>query len=447
MMIYCVAIAGIWQTSGFVMAMFLAGLRGVDGEILKAAQIDGASAFQTYRRIVIPIMRPVFFSAMIVLAHMAIKSYDLVLSVTGKNPGGAAELPSTFMYSYTFTRNQMAVGSTSAVIMLMTIAAIMVPYLYSETEGEEPMSAADLVTAPPSREPARHSLTTRVVIYGLLIFFAVIYLVPLVVMVMTSLKPLDEVTGGNMFALPQAPDLRAVGQGLGRGAHRRLRDAGHQGLLLELDQDGRAGGADLDAARRAQRLCADQVALPRPQAGVRHDAVRLLHPVPVGASFRWRSSSASSAASATRCTTRPAIRFGFGNPTVNLVIVHVVYGLGFTTLFFRNYYEAFPTELVKAAMIDGASFFQIFRRVLLPNSTPIFIVTVIYQFTNIWNDFLFGSTFAAGDSVADDGGAQQSRQHLDRASSNTTSTWPRRSSPRRRRSSSMSSPDAISCAA
>jgi glucose/mannose transport system permease protein len=132
MMIYCVAIAGVWQTSGFVMAMFLAGMRGVDGEILKAAQIDGASAFATYRRIIIPMMRPVFLSALIVLAHMAIKSYDLVISVTGKNPGGAAELPSTFMYSYTFTRNQMAVGSTSAVIMLMTIAAIMIPYLYSE---------------------------------------------------------------------------------------------------------------------------------------------------------------------------------------------------------------------------------------------------------------------------------------------------------------------------
>jgi glucose/mannose transport system permease protein len=132
MMIYCVAIAGIWQTSGFVMAMFLAGLRGVDGEIIKAAQIDGASAFATYRRIIIPIMRPVFLSALIILTHMAIKSYDLVLSVTGKNPGGAAELPSTFMYSYTFSRNQMAVGSASAVVMLATIAAIMVPYLYSE---------------------------------------------------------------------------------------------------------------------------------------------------------------------------------------------------------------------------------------------------------------------------------------------------------------------------
>src|SRR6476659_6515577 len=87
---------------------------------------------------------------------------------------------------------------------------------------------------------------------------------------------------------------------------------------------------------------------------------------------------------------------GLADSTAGLVLVHVVYGLGFTTLFFRNYYETFPNELIKAAQIDGANFFQIFRRILLPNSTPIFIVTVIYQFTNIWNDFLFGSTFAAG---------------------------------------------------
>ena len=132
MMIYCVAIAGVWQSSGFVMALFLAGLRGIDSEILKAAQIDGASGIAIYRRIIIPIMRPVFFSVVIVLTPLAIKSYDLVLSVTGKNPGGAAELPSTFMYSYTFTRNQMAVGSASAIVMLTAIAAIMVPYLYSE---------------------------------------------------------------------------------------------------------------------------------------------------------------------------------------------------------------------------------------------------------------------------------------------------------------------------
>lgn len=137
MAIYTVVIAGVWQASGFVMAMFLAGLRGIDGEIVNAAHIDGASTFNIYRRIIIPMLRPAFLSAFIVLAHMAIKSYDLVIALTGGGPGNATELPSTFMYSYTFTRSQMAVGSASAVIMLMGITAIIVPYLYSELREKE----------------------------------------------------------------------------------------------------------------------------------------------------------------------------------------------------------------------------------------------------------------------------------------------------------------------
>jgi glucose/mannose transport system permease protein len=132
MAIYTLVIAAVWQTSGFVMAMFLAGLRGIDNEILKAAQIDGASNVALYRRIVIPMLRPAFLSAFVILFHMAIKSYDLVIALTGGGPGRATELPATFMYSYTFTRNSMGIGAASAVIMLMTVAAIMIPYLYSE---------------------------------------------------------------------------------------------------------------------------------------------------------------------------------------------------------------------------------------------------------------------------------------------------------------------------
>ena len=132
MAIYTIVIAAVWQTSGFVMAMFLAGLRGIDNEILKAAQMDGASNFQLYRRIIIPLLRPAFLSAFVILSHLAIKSYDLVIALTGGGPGNATAVPATFMYSYTFTRNQMGIGAASAVIMLMTIAAIMVPYLYAE---------------------------------------------------------------------------------------------------------------------------------------------------------------------------------------------------------------------------------------------------------------------------------------------------------------------------
>ena len=135
--IYTVVIAAVWQSSGFVMAMFLAGLRGIDGEIMKAAQIDGASGFRIYRRIIIPLLRPAFLSAFVILAHLSIKAYDLVIALTNGGPGRATEVPATFMYSYTFSRNQMGVGATSAIIMLLMIFSIIIPYLYSELRSEK----------------------------------------------------------------------------------------------------------------------------------------------------------------------------------------------------------------------------------------------------------------------------------------------------------------------
>jgi glucose/mannose transport system permease protein len=137
MAIYTIVIAGLWQVSGFVMALFLAGLRGIDGEILKAAKIDGASQWKTYTRIIIPALRPVFLTALVIQANMAVKSFDLVVALTNGGPGTATELPSTFMYSMTFTRDQMGLGAASAVVMLMTIAAIVVPYLYSELREDD----------------------------------------------------------------------------------------------------------------------------------------------------------------------------------------------------------------------------------------------------------------------------------------------------------------------
>ena len=135
--IYTVVIAAVWQSSGFVMAMFLAGLRGIDGEIMKAAQIDGASGFRMYRRIIIPLLRPAFLSAFVILAHLSIKAYELVIALTNGGPGRATEVPATFMYSYTFSRNQMGIGATSAMIMLLMIFSIIIPYLYSELRSEK----------------------------------------------------------------------------------------------------------------------------------------------------------------------------------------------------------------------------------------------------------------------------------------------------------------------
>ncbi|MGB3384460.1 MAG: sugar ABC transporter permease [Marinomonas sp.] len=137
MVVYCLVIAAVWQASGFVMALFLAGLRGVDGDLIKAAHLDGASTFTTYRRIILPSLKPVFFSALVILSHIAIKSFDLVQALTNGGPGYASDLPANFMYTYTFTRSQIGMGSASAMVMLGCILAILVPYLYSELRGDK----------------------------------------------------------------------------------------------------------------------------------------------------------------------------------------------------------------------------------------------------------------------------------------------------------------------
>ena len=137
MAIYCVVIAAVWQTTGFVMALFLAGLRGVDAEQISAARVDGARTWQIYLHVIIPQLDPVFVSAFVILAHMAIKSYDLVIALTNGGPGRSTWLPSVFMYQYSFTRNEMSVGAASAVMMLAAIGLVVLPYLFSEMRKVE----------------------------------------------------------------------------------------------------------------------------------------------------------------------------------------------------------------------------------------------------------------------------------------------------------------------
>jgi glucose/mannose transport system permease protein len=136
MSVYTLVIAAVWQSSGFAMAIFLAGLRGVDSEILKAARVDGAGAWLTYRAIVIPILRPVFLTVLVILTYQSVRSFDLVISLTGGGPGYSSDLPATFMYQFAFGRNRMALSAASAMMIFMTIAAVMVPYIYSELRRE-----------------------------------------------------------------------------------------------------------------------------------------------------------------------------------------------------------------------------------------------------------------------------------------------------------------------
>jgi glucose/mannose transport system permease protein len=226
------------------------------------------------------------------------------------------------------------------------------------------------------------SPVVRALLYAALMLFAVYYLLPLFVMAVNSVKPLDEIRQGRMLALP-------------------------------LD-------FTLDPWRSAWSTA---------QIGVQPTGLRpyflnsIMMVVPAVAistllgalngyvltKWRFRGDNLVFGLMLFACfipfqiVLIPMARIlgiiGLAGTTAGLVLVHIVYGLGFTALFFRNYYEAFPTELVKAAQVDGAGFFRIFWRILLPSSGPIIVVTVIWQFTNIWNDFLFGASFADVDSM------------------------------------------------
>jgi glucose/mannose transport system permease protein len=222
----------------------------------------------------------------------------------------------------------------------------------------------------------------RVLIYTTLIVFAVMYLLPLWVMVVTSFKTLDEVHEGRMLALPAHFTTEPWSSAWGTAC-------------IGLTCEGISG-----YFWNSIKMVVPAVAIST-----------LLGALNGYVLTKWRFPGHKwifglmlfGCFIPFQVVLVPMAqvlgKLGIANSTAGLVLVHVVYGLGFTTLFFRNYYEAFPNELIRAAMIDGAGFFRIFWRILLPSSGPIIVVTVIFQFTNIWNDFLFGASFAAGGSA------------------------------------------------
>jgi glucose/mannose transport system permease protein len=217
----------------------------------------------------------------------------------------------------------------------------------------------------------------RIAIYALLVVFAAVYLMPLYVMVMTSLKDIEEIRQGNLLALPESPTLYAWIKAWGSACT----GSECKGLAPFFFN--------------SIRIVAPAVLI--------STFIGALNGY-VLAKWKFRGSELLFGALLFGCfipfqvillpMARLLATLGLANTVTGLVLVHVIYGIAFTTLFFRNFYVSVPNELVKAAQLDGASFFQIFRHIFLPISVPIFTVTIIWQFTQIWNDFLFGVVYS-----------------------------------------------------
>lgn len=220
-------------------------------------------------------------------------------------------------------------------------------------------------------------MALRGLLYLLLALFVAYYLLPLFVMAVTSLKSLDEIRAGSLMSLPASPNLASWATAWSSAC---------AGILCEGLQP---------FFWNSVKMVVPAVFLSTFLGAV--NGYALSH-------WRFRSANLVFALMLFGCfipfqvVLLPMARalgiLQLAGSLGGLVLVHVVYGLGFTTLFFRNYYVTIPVELVKAAKIDGAGFFTIFFRIFLPLSPPIIVVTVIWQFTQIWNDFLFGVSFS-----------------------------------------------------
>lgn len=217
---------------------------------------------------------------------------------------------------------------------------------------------------------------TRAFIYLVLLLFALFYLLPLYVMLVNSVKPLSEITGGNMMALPKDWTIEPWASAWST-AQIGVSATGLKPYFLN-----------------SLLMVVPAVAIST-VVGAMNGYILT--------KWRFRGDTWIFGLMLFSCfipfqivlipMARVLGMLGMAGTVRGLILVHVVYGIGFTTLYFRNYYAAFPTELIRAAQIDGAGFFRIFWRILLPVSGPIAVVSVIWQFTNIWNDFLFGVSF------------------------------------------------------
>ena len=135
--IYGVLIAGLWQGTGFVMCLMLAGLRGIDEDVWKASRVDGIPAWKTYLFIVIPMMRPVFITTLVIITSGIIKLYDLVVAQTGGGPGLASEVPAKYVYDMMFASQNLGQGFAASTMMLLAVVVIIIPWAYLEFGGKK----------------------------------------------------------------------------------------------------------------------------------------------------------------------------------------------------------------------------------------------------------------------------------------------------------------------
>jgi len=327
--------------------------------------------------VLFPQLSPIALSALIILGHMSLKMFDIIMAISGEK-NVYTSVPMVTMWTLT-GQQDFARAAAVAIILLVFVGFLVVPYLVPHlTPGEEHVTTDVIPAAAPSElhrkvKKTPRSQVARTVKYLLLIFFLLVVLIPAYVLIVTSFKSFGEALGPNRWALPH-------------------------GLSLE---GWSAAWGELSPALGRTLLIAIPGAMISSMLGAMNGFVL----------SRWRFPGANLVFTLMlfgmfipyQAVMVPLLEFlpmtGLGRGVPQLLAVHVVYGIPICTLIFRNYYQTIiPKELIESGKVDGAGLLRTFRSLILPLSVPGFVVTMIWQFTSIWNDYLFAVFLSSKDN-------------------------------------------------
>ena len=365
------AMPAIWALSGYIMALYLAGFRGVPEELREAARMDGASEWRVYRHVVFPHLRPVTLSALIILGHISIKVFDLIVAIGGKQL--ITQAPAVYMWIQIYDAQDYAKGAAIATLLLLGISVLIIPYLiYTVRSG-----AADVTTVGghqlrPGRRwfaAGRAGRGSRPVKYAALLIFAVIVLIPAYVLVVTSFKSLDEIDPSHAWSLPHVWTLSAwhdawtqLSPNMKNSFNLVIPATLLSTMLGSLNgfvlSKWRFPGADVVFTFFLFGMFIPYQAVMIPLTSCRERAL-------------------------------PG-RLSWGLILTHIGLRHPDHHADLPQLLRRH-----PDRgLMEAARMDGAGDASApTRRIILPLSAPAFVVAAIWQFTSIWNDFLFAVFF------------------------------------------------------
>jgi ABC-type sugar transport system permease subunit len=359
--LYSMFIGYIWQTVGFSLVLFLAGLQNVSQTLVEASRIDGAGRFEVFRYVTLPALRPAITIVLILSVINSLKAFDIVCGMTGGGPAQSTQMLALWAYTQAMQLGDFGKGSAISVVLLLITLAIVIPYLTMDTQpGGDSVNAFGRAFRQPGLDRIEPVL---VFLWLVLIVIAIVWIAPFVFIVFTSLKANSTVMGSSAFAPPTSLEWSNFTGAWARGRFSTtvFNSAVITFVTVPL---GLFISAMAAYALSRIRLPAGRVIFLLVLFGTMLPFQVMLAPL-----FTLVNS------------------FGLINTKIGVILPYLAFGVPYQVFILHGFFSEVPKELSEAALVDGASHFTIFRHIFLPISLPVLAALLILDFVATWNEF------------------------------------------------------------